>query len=41
MPEDEAPYASVELGAEHYYLEITTVRGSLSLSRFFSTSLCS
>jgi hypothetical protein len=26
MPEDEAPYSSVEPGVEHYYLEICTVR---------------
>lgn len=32
MPEDEAPYASVELGAEHYYLEIATVRACMSCS---------
>lgn len=31
MPEDEAPYASVELGSEHYYLEIATVRPPFTL----------
>lgn len=38
MPEDEAPYASVEIGSEHYYLEIATVRRALRSSRYTPVS---